>query len=74
MMPNAPLTLGIEEELVDIDGNMVHSQKAENRYISGIEFNKVSADDRAVLRRYVDEFKARKEALLNRDDFPPLHS
>lgn len=68
------ITLGIEEDLVDIDGNMVHTQKSENRYISGIEFNKVSGDDRAILRRYVDEFKTRKEALLDRDDFPPIQT
>jgi len=68
------ITLGIEDELVDIKGSVAHTQEAENRYVSGVEFNKVSAEDRSVLRRYVDEFKARKEALLQRDDFPPLHA
>jgi len=68
------ITLGIEENLVDITASIIHTEQAENRYVSGIEFNKVSADDRAILRQYVDEFQARKDALLKRDDFPPLHA
>lgn len=68
------ITLGIEENLVDITGSTIHTQKSQNRYVSGIEFNKVTAENRAVLRQYVDEFQARKDALLNRDDFPPPQS
>ncbi len=65
------ITLGIEDSLVDVSGDVVHSQEASARFITGIEFKKVSSDDRAVLRRYVDEFQARKEILLKQDDFPP---
>lgn len=68
------ITLGIEEDLVDIAGDMVHTQPTDNRFVSGIEFSKVSASDRSILRKYVDEFQARKESLLQQKDFPPLHA
>ena len=64
------ITLGIEDNLIDIAGTPVHSETSNNRYLSGIEFDKVEAGDRDVLRRYVDEFQARKDQLLKNDDFP----
>ncbi len=65
------ITLGIEDTLVDVSGDLVHSQESDARFISGIEFKKVSSDDRAILRRYVEEFQSRKEILLKQNDFPP---
>lgn len=64
------ITLGIEDSLIDIAGTPVHSEPSDNRYQSGIEFDKVEAGDRDVLRRYVDEFQARKDQLLKKNDFP----
>jgi hypothetical protein len=68
---NLVLTLGIEEDLVDISGRPTHTEPHDSRYITGIEFTKVSAENRAILRKYIDEFQARKETLLQQDDFPP---
>lgn len=65
------ITLGIEDNLVDVTGKTIFTQPDENRYVSGIEFMKVSSEDRSVLRRYVEEFQARKEHLLKQNDFPP---
>lgn len=62
------ITIGIEENLVDISGRPVYSSENDNRYITGIEFQKVNAQNRTVLRRYIDEFQARKEMLLQQDD------
>lgn len=64
------ITLGIEDNLIDIAGTPVYSEPSDNRYQSGIEFDKVEAGDRDVLRRYVNEFQARKDQLLKNDDFP----
>ena len=71
---NLMITLGIEDDLVDVSGKLIHSHKAASRYVSGIEFGEVKADDRAVLRRYVDEFQARREALLGKNDYPPVQT
>ncbi len=68
------ITLGIEDNLVDIAGKPIHTHKDASRYVSGIEFSEVKADDRAILRRYVDEFQARKEELLQNNDYPPLQA
>lgn len=70
MDANLIITLGIEDKLIDIAGKPVHSEPSNNRYLSGIEFDKVEAGDREVLREYVAEFQARKETLLKNDDFP----
>lgn len=64
------ITLGIEEELVDIEGRATHSHKIDNRFITGVEFLKVNSPDRLVLRQYVDAFQERKAKLLQQDDFP----
>ncbi len=68
------ITLGIEDNLIDVSGVPVHTSKADNRHISGIEFNEVAPENRAVLRSYVDEFQARKDALLRKNDFPPMQA
>ena len=64
------ITLGIEDNLIDIIGTPVYSESSDNRYQSGIEFDRVEAGDRDILRRYVEEFQARKDQLLKKDDFP----
>jgi hypothetical protein len=68
---NLVITLGVEENLVDIAGKPSYTHPQDNRFVSGIEFTKVTAEGRVVLRQYVDEFQARKAALLEQNDFPP---
>ncbi len=68
------ITLGLEDNLIDVIGKPIHTATSDNRFVSGIEFNKVNGADRAILRRYVDEFQARKEMLLQKDDFPPVQA
>ncbi len=64
------ITLGIENNLMDIAGHLTHTQKKCGRFISGIEFVKVNKQGRKLLRHYVDIFQARKHELLSRNDFP----
>ena len=68
------ITLGVEDDLVNISGKPIHSTKADNRYISGIEFSKVNAEGRALLRQYIDDFQTRKAAFPQGHDFPPLNA
>ncbi len=68
---NLVITLGIEDDLVDIAGWPTYTQPLHERYITGIEFVKVSPRSRAILRKYVDEFQTRKAELLQQDDYPP---
>jgi c-di-GMP-binding flagellar brake protein YcgR len=53
------LTIGIEENVVDIKGSVVYSQKnAKGMYESGIEFFNVDAAAQKVLKAYISEFNA----------------
>ncbi len=66
------ISLGLEENLVDLEGKLIHCYENENRYVSGIQFQKVSPKEHTVLRQYVDEFKNRKKEHFNEDDLPKL--
>lgn len=51
------ITVGIEEDLIDLVGRVTHLSRRGGRFISGIEFVKMSAEDRRVFRLYTDAFK-----------------
>ncbi len=51
------ITVGIEEDLIDLVGRVAHKSRRGGRYISGLEFVKMSAEDRRVFRLYTDAFK-----------------
>ena len=65
------ITLAIEDNLVDLLGKPVHSHQADNWYISGIEFNKISSEGCSILRQYIDELQIRR-AEPAEYDYPPL--
>jgi c-di-GMP-binding flagellar brake protein YcgR len=66
------LTLGLEEDLVDIKGRPVHTRiNDEGKYEVGIEFLKSDAKARKALKKFVDAFqkKANKQKIKkNRSD------
>ncbi len=64
------ITLGIEDNLMDISGNVTHTEPHDGRYTSGIEFIRVDKAGRKVLQHYIEVFEARKHELLSRNDFP----
>ena len=55
------LTVGIEDDLVDLVGRITHKSLQGGRHISGIEFVKMSAESRRVFRLYTDAFKKYQE-------------
>lgn len=64
------ITLGIEDNLMDISGTLTYCKPHDGRYASGIEFIKVDKKGRRILQHYVEIFQARKHELLARNDFP----
>jgi hypothetical protein len=58
---NLEITVGIEEDLVDLVGRVTHTSEKGGRYVSGIEFVKMSAEGRRVFRLYTDAFKKYQE-------------
>ena len=53
---NLEITVGVEEDLVDLLARITHTEQAGDRYITGLEFIKMSSEGRRVLRRYTDAF------------------
>lgn len=51
------ITVGLEDDLVDLVGRVTHSSRRGGRFMSGIEFVKMSAEGRRVFRLYTDAFK-----------------
>lgn len=51
------ITVGLEDDLIDLIGRVVHISKQGGRWISGIEFLKMSAEGRRIFRLYTDAFK-----------------
>jgi len=51
------ITIGLEDELVDVMGRIVHSTAhKDGMYHNGIEFFHASAEDRRIINKYVEAF------------------
>lgn len=61
------ITVGIEDDLVDLEGRTTHSSPHDGRYISGITFLKITKEGRRVFSKYVDAFRQRKQVMLKKD-------
>ncbi len=58
---NIYLTIGFEEEMVDIKGRVVYTKEnTEDMFESGIEFYSMDDDSRSILHRYITAFNAEK--------------
>ncbi|MCF8024465.1 MAG: PilZ domain-containing protein [Desulfobacteraceae bacterium] len=56
------LAIGIEDEVVDIKGQVVYCNRGESgRFESGIEFCEMDSDSLVVLRKFVQEFNRKYE-------------
>ena len=56
------LTLGLEEELVDIKGRPVHTRiNDDGKYEVGIEFLKSDAKTRKALKQFIDTFQKKSK-------------
>jgi len=54
------LTIGLEEDLVDIEGITTHASSHNGRFFSGVNFVKVTKDGRRIVNRYIEAFRKRK--------------
>ncbi len=53
------ITLGLEDQLIDVMGRIIYDTYDAGRHQNGIEFFHVADDDRKILNRYVEEFHRR---------------
>jgi hypothetical protein len=62
------ITLGIEDDLVDLEGQTTHAHPLDGRYFSGITFLKITKNGRRVLAKYVEAFQQREKKLQGKLD------
>lgn len=56
------ITIGIEEDLIDLVARVTNSSLRGGRYTSGVEFVKMSAEGRRIFRLYTEAFKKFQES------------
>ncbi len=57
------ITVGLEDDLVDLEGRTTHASPHDGRFISGVGFIKISKNGRRVFAKYVEAFRRRKAEL-----------
>jgi len=57
------ITVGLEDDLVNLEGRITHVSAHNDRFISGIGFLKISKNGRRVFAKYVEAFRRRKAEL-----------
>ena len=52
------ITIGIEEELIDIEGEVVFlKESAKDVYAAGIRFSQINDKERMILLKFIEAFK-----------------
>ncbi|MBW1634984.1 MAG: PilZ domain-containing protein [Deltaproteobacteria bacterium] len=62
------ITIGLEDDLVDLKGMVTHESPHNGRFLSGVVFLKVSKNGRRVFAKYVEAFQRRKAELKKQQD------
>jgi len=57
------ITLGFENELIELVGEVTHTEYHGGRYVSGVAFYKITKKGRAILAKYSEAFLKRKKEL-----------
>jgi len=57
------ITIGLEDDLIELEGQATHEAKDNGRYTSGVTFLKITKDGRRILSKYVEAFHQRKRKL-----------
>jgi hypothetical protein len=53
------ITVELGEELVDLRGEVKHTNFLDDRYITGIEFQDISPVERNIFKKYIEFFRSR---------------
>ena len=66
------LTVGLEDDLVDLEGQTTHAAPHDGRFVSGVTFLKITKNGRRVFAKYVEAFRRRRQELAQqgKDQLP----
>ena len=59
------VTVGIEDDLIELQGRTTHAHPYNGRFLSGIAFIKISKEGRRIFSRYVEAFRQRQREQFN---------
>ncbi len=62
------ITVGIEDDLIDLKGRTTHAQPLDGRFVCGVTFLKITKNGRRVFAKYVEAFRKRKKELQEKID------
>ena len=65
------LTIGLEDDLVNVEGRTTHAAPCDGRFVSGITFEKITKTGRRVVAKYVEAFRKRKLELARKQTPAP---
>lgn len=54
------ITVGLEDDLIDLEGRTTHVAPCDGRFVSGITFLKISKEGRRIFTKYTEAFRRRK--------------
>ncbi len=57
------LTIGLEDDLINLEGRTTHAAPCDGRFVSGVTFLKITKDGRRIFAIYVEAFRKRKMEL-----------
>lgn len=50
------VTVGLEDDLIDLQGEITHTKSKSGRFINGIEFTEISQKGRKIFKKYTEAF------------------
>ncbi|MBW6521428.1 MAG: S-methyl-5-thioribose-1-phosphate isomerase [Desulfoarculaceae bacterium] len=54
------ITVGVEDDLIDLRGDVVHTEILDGRYVTGIEFQDISVEGRRIFKKYGEAFRSKQ--------------
>lgn len=55
------VTVGIEDDLIELEGRITYTGPCEGRFISGVTFIKITKEGRRIFAKYVEAFRQRQK-------------
>ncbi len=59
------ITIGLEDDLINLEGRTTHAAPCDGRFISGVTFIKITKDGRRIFAKYVEAFRKRRMEFAN---------
>jgi hypothetical protein len=58
------ITVGLEDDLINLEGRITHTAPRDGRFVSGVTFLKITKNGRRILGKYVEAFRKRKSEMI----------